>query len=62
MLDKILAFISISLFIAFMMVVTIYVNEPALWIIVVIGLVMGAFDFVREIRTDGSVPGGEPKA
>ncbi len=62
MLDKILAFISISMFIAFMMVVTVYVNEPALWVIVVIGLVMGTFDFVREIRIAGNAPNGEPKA
>ena len=62
MLDKILAFLSISLFIAFMMVVTIYVNEPALWVIVVIGLIMGAFDFVRELFTAGNGPKEEPKA
>lgn len=62
MLDKILAVISISLFIAFMMVVTIYVNEPALWVIVMIGLAMGTFDFVREIFNGGKVTESEPEA
>ena len=46
------------MFIAFMMVVTAYVNEPALWIIVLIGLVMATFDFVREIREIGKTAKG----
>ncbi len=36
--------------IAFMGVVLVFINEPALWIIVCSVLAMGAYDFYTEIR------------
>ena len=49
MLDKVLGVFSISLLIAFMGVVVWFIGRPALTIIVVLVLVMGAFDFWREL-------------
>ncbi len=49
MLDKILATISILSLVAFMGVVAVFVNEPDLWIIIIVVLLMGVYDFYREI-------------
>ncbi len=37
--------------IAFMGVVVVYINEPALWIIVCAVLAMGIYDFYTELRS-----------
>jgi hypothetical protein len=50
MLDKVLAILTMAGLVAFMGLVTIYINEPDLWIIVILVLAMGIFDFVRELR------------
>ncbi len=52
MLDKFLATLSILSLVAFMGVVAVYVNEPDLWIIIIIVLIMGIYDFFREIRRE----------
>lgn len=53
MLDKILAIFFMALLIAFMGIVLVYINELALWIIVCIVLVMGAYDFYVDLRGSG---------
>lgn len=50
MLDKVLATISLGALVAFMGIVLVYINEPDLWIIVVVVLVMAGADFYRTIR------------
>ena len=50
MQDKVLAVISLGALIAFMGIVLVYINEMALWIIVVTVLVMAAYDFYIELR------------
>ncbi len=57
MVDKILAAIWMVALISFMMVVTGYVNEPDLWIIVVVVLILGIIDFVKELREMKDKPG-----
>ena len=58
MTDKILAAFWILLLVGFMGVVTVYVNEPDLWTVVVICLVMGAYDFFKLNRdSDGKSEG-----
>lgn len=56
MLDKLLATVSIAMLISFMLIVTVFVNEPDLWIIVVVVLVMAVIDFVRTFRQNGKGP------
>jgi len=56
MLDKVLAAVSIAMLIGFMLIVTVFVNEPDLWIIVVVVLVMAVFDFARTFRQNGKGP------
>lgn len=53
MMDKILAIVFMSLLIGFMGIVLVYINEPALWIIVCIVLVMGIYDFYVDLRGSG---------
>jgi hypothetical protein len=50
MLDKVLAVVSLGALIGFMGIVLVYINEMALWIIVVTVLVMAAYDFFIELR------------
>lgn len=50
MLDKVLATISILALVCFMSVVVTFVNEPDLWIVVIVVLCMAIFDFIREFR------------
>lgn len=52
MLDKFLATISMLSLIAFMGVVAVFVNELDLWIVIVVVLIMGSYDFFREIRRE----------
>lgn len=56
MLDKLLATISLAMLIGFMLIVTAFVNEPDLRIIVVVVLVMAVYDFVRTFRRNGKGP------
>lgn len=53
MLDKVLAVVSLGVFVGFMGFVLVYINEPALWIIVVTVLAMAAYDFFVELRGSG---------
>ena len=57
-LDRILAVLSIVGLIAFMGVVTVFVNEIDLWIVVVLVLLMAAYDFWRTLRSQGDGPPG----
>lgn len=61
MVDKILASIWILALVGFMMVVTGFVNEPDLWIIVIIVLILGIIDFVKEIRENDQKSSGAPQ-
>lgn len=50
MLDRALAVISIVALIAFMMIVTTFVNEIDLWMVVIIGLLLAINAFVNELK------------
>ena len=50
MVDKLLAAIAITTFAAFVMIVTVYVNEPELWIVAILVLAMAIHDFVQSFR------------
>lgn len=52
MLDKFLATLSILSLVAFMGVVAVYVNEPDLWIIIIVVLIMAIYDFFLQIRRE----------
>jgi len=59
LLDKALATVSILALIGFMLIVTVFVNEPDLWIIVVAVvavLAMAVYDFWRTFRQNGKGP------
>ena len=58
MVDKILATLSLAMLVAFMMVVAVYVNEPNLWIVIIVVLIMAAYDFWRGLRRDRNGPAG----
>jgi len=58
MLDKILATLSLAMLVAFMMVIAVYVNEPNLWVVIVVVLIMAAYDFRRGLRRDRNGPAG----
>ena len=53
MLDKVLATLSIVLFIAFVGIVVIYVKEVDLTIIIVAVVIIAAYDFWKALRTNG---------
>lgn len=50
MLDRIFAVLSILALIGFMGIVTVFVNEPDLWIVVILVLAMASYDFWRSLR------------
>ena len=50
MLDRTLAIFSLLALVAFMGIVTWFVNEPDLWIVVLIVLAMAGYDFWRTLR------------
>jgi hypothetical protein len=50
MIDKFLAFFSMAMLVAFILIVAVSVNEIDLWIVVLVVLAMGIFDFVSETR------------
>ncbi len=54
MLDKIFAAIGMGAVIAFMAVVTIFVMEPDLWIVTLLGLAIAIKFIWQEIRTGAS--------
>lgn len=53
MVDKVLAVFFMVLLVVFMGVVLVFINEPALWIIVCGVLIMGVYDFYIELRGGG---------
>ena len=58
MLDRVLAVISLCSLIAFMMIVTFFVNEIDLWIVVIIGLLLAINAFVTDLRKPRNGSGG----
>ena len=56
-LDRVLAVLSILLLVGFMGIVTWFVNEPDLWIVVLLVLGMASYDFWRTLR-----PRNRPKS
>lgn len=56
MLDRVLATLSALVMIGFMSVVLVFVNEPALWIVVIVVLVMMVSDFVITLRGESQPP------
>lgn len=56
MLDKIIAAISALMLIGFMSFVVIFVNEPDLWIVVLLVLALMIIDFVRTLRKGPNEP------
>lgn len=58
MIDKIIAITSLLMLIGFMSIVASYINEPDLWVVVVIVLVMAVYDFWRTFRSNGNKRAG----
>ena len=54
MLDKLFAAIGMGAVIAFMAVVTIFVMEPDLWIVTLLGLAIAVKFLWQEVKTGGS--------
>lgn len=54
MLDRIFAAVSMLGVIAFMSVLTFFVNEPDLWIVTILIVGIGILFFVQEFRAGGS--------
>ena len=54
MLDKLFAAIGMSAVIAFMAVVTIFVMEPDLWIVTLLGLAIGIKFLWQEVKAGSS--------
>ena len=54
MLDKLFAAIGMGAVIAFMAVVTIFVMEPDLWIVTLLGLAIGIKFLWQEVKAGGS--------
>lgn len=55
-LDRILAILSMLALIGFMGIVTVFVNEIDLWLIVALVLAMGIYDFWRSVGRRGDGP------
>ena len=55
-LDRILAILSMLALIGFMGIVTVFVNEIDLWLIVALVLAMGIYDFWRSVGRRGDRP------
>lgn len=58
MLDRVLAVLSILGLVGFMGIVTVFVNEPDLWIVALVVLAMATFDFWRTLRAKNGGPKG----
>ncbi|MFQ5467323.1 MAG: hypothetical protein ACE5DS_04225 [Kiloniellaceae bacterium] len=50
MTDKIIAIFSLFMFIGFVGIIVTYINEPALWTVVLIVVAMAVYDFWRALR------------
>ena len=61
MVDKIVALASLAALVAFMGVVVWFVNEPDLWIVVLIVLVMASYDFWISLRKSNNGAGNSRK-
>ena len=57
MTDKLLAVISIAGVISFTLIVTTFVKELDLWLVVIAVLAMAVYDFVDTLRSNGGKPG-----
>lgn len=55
-LDRILAILSMLALVGFMSIVTVFVNEIDLWLIVGLVLAMGIYDFWRSVGRRGDEP------
>jgi hypothetical protein len=66
MADKIFAPLAMLLFVAFVGLLAFYVNEPDLWIVIVVVCALGGFDFWKTVRESkdeaGDETGGRPGA
>ena len=49
MIDRILALVSFLSLVFFLAILVYYIREPDLTVVVVIGIVMAAYDFWREL-------------
>ncbi len=58
MLDKIFAAAGMLGLVAFMGIVAVYVMEPALWLVVFVGVFIAAFFIWRDVAAAGNGPGG----
>lgn len=54
--DRILAVVSIALFVGFMGIVAYFVREPELWVIFVVVALLAIYDFWNDLRPGGSGP------
>lgn len=59
MLDKVMASISIVLFIGFLAIVVVFVNEVDLTIVIVGVLMLAVYDFWRSNRNDNEESAGK---
>jgi len=50
MADKIFAPIALALFIGFIAFLAIYVNEPDLWIVLIVVAILASYDFWQALR------------
>ncbi len=62
MLDKLFAAIGMGAVIAFMAVVTIFVMEPDLWIVTLLGLAIAVKFLWQEVRAGGSHVEGDSES
>lgn len=60
MTDKIIAIFSLLLFIGFIGIIATYINEPALWAVMIIVMVMAVYDFLRALRRGNNRRGTRP--
>jgi hypothetical protein len=56
MLDRILAFLAMLLLVAFLSVVVVFVKEIDLTVVIVLGLLIGIFDFWTTLRAKNNGP------
>lgn len=49
--DRILAVLSMALFVGFLGILVYYVSDPALWVVLAVVALMGCYDFWTELRS-----------
>lgn len=49
--DRILAVLSMALFVGFLGILAYYVSDPALWVVLAVVTLMGCYDFWAELRS-----------